>query len=284
MTPLECFQEQRRTLLAIAYRMLGSSSEAEDAVQDAWLRWQCADHAAILNARAWLSTAVARLCIDRLGSAQARHETYPGTWLPEPVLTTAPIDLDSISQGFLLLLERLNPIERAVFLLHQVFDYSHCDIAAALGTTEAASRQTLHRAKQHIADGKPRFDSSRAVHEHLLTAFMNALARGDVAGIKSVLAEHATLYGDGGGKVRGAILQPIRGHDRIARFFAGLLTKAPLSPDLVVSVRDINGWPALIGQVGAVVGFVVSIETDGARITTIRNVVNPDKLVLRHVD
>jgi RNA polymerase sigma-70 factor (ECF subfamily) len=284
MTPLDRFQEHRRALVAIAYRMLGSSAEAEDAVQDAWIRWQSADHAAIFNDRAWLSTALVRICIDRLTSAHARRETYPGTWLPEPVLTTSPVDLESISLGFLVLLERLTPVERAVFLLHQVFDYSHAEIGGILGTNETASRQSLHRAKQHVAAGRPRFDSSRETHERLLHAFMGALSRGDVASIASVLAEDATLYGDGGGKVRGAILRPLRGGDRIARFFTGLLAKTPTAPDLVVEVKDVNGWPALVGRTSASVSFVITIETDGTRITTIRNVVNPEKLVLRHVD
>lgn len=284
MTPVEQFQEHRRTLVAIAYRMLGSAAEAEDAVQDAWLRWQSADHAAIRSARAWLSKVVVRLCIDRLESARARRETYPGTWLPEPVATSAPVDLESISQGFLVLLERLSPVERAVFLLHQVFDYAHAEIAEMLGTTEAASRQSLRRARQHVAEGKARFESSRATHERLLRAFMGALAAGDVAALTSVLAEDAILYGDGGGKVRGAILRPVVGGERIARFFTGLLAKFPPAPDLAVEVRDVNGWPALVGRTGAGVSFVIGIETDGARITAIRNVVNPDKLALRPID
>jgi RNA polymerase sigma-70 factor (ECF subfamily) len=284
MTPLDRFQEHRRALVAIAYRMLGSSAEGEDAVQDAWIRWQSADHAAILNDRAWLSTALVRICIDRLTSAHARRETYPGTWLPEPVLTTSPVDLESISLGFLVLLERLTPVERAVFLLHQVFDYSHAEIGEILGTNESASRQSLHRAKQHVAAGRPRFDSSRETHERLLYAFMGALSRGDVASFASVLAEDATLYGDGGGKVRGAIMRPVLGGDRIARFFTGLLAKTPTAPDLVVEVKDVNGWPALVGRTSAGISFVIAIETDGTHITTIRNVVNPEKLVLRHVD
>jgi RNA polymerase sigma-70 factor (ECF subfamily) len=284
MTPLDRFQEHRRALVAIAYRMLSSSAEAEDAVQDAWIRWQSLDHATILDDRAWLATALVRICVDRLTSAHARRETYPGTWLPEPVLTTSPVDLESISLGFLVLLERLTPVERAVFLLHQVFDYSHAEIGEILGTNETASRQSLHRAKQHVAAGRPRFDSSRETHERLLQAFMGALSRGDVASIASVLAEDATLYGDGGGKVRGAIRRPILGGDRVARFFSGLLAKTPTAPDLVVEVKDVNGWPALVGRTSAGISFVITIETDGTRITTIRNVVNPEKLVLRHVD
>jgi RNA polymerase sigma-70 factor (ECF subfamily) len=280
---LDRFEEHRRYLAAIAYRMLGSSADAEDAVQDAWLRWQSVDHAAVVDPRAWLSTAVIRICIDLLTSARARRETYPGTWLPEPVLTTSPVDLESIDLGFLVLLERLNPVERAVFLLHQVFDYSHAEIAQMLTMNEAASRQVLHRAKEHVAAGKRRFESKRDTHERLLRAFANAVSRGDVKSIADMLAADATLYGDSGGRVAGAILRPVVGRDRIARFFAGLASKAKPA-ELAVDIKDVNGWPALIGRTGGDVRFVITIEIEDALISTIRNVVNPEKLALRHTD
>lgn len=270
--------------MAIAYRMLGSSAEAEDAVQDTWLRWLSADRSDVGDARAWLSTTVARICIDRLKSARARRETYPGTWLPEPVSTTVPLDLESISHGLLVLLERLNPIERAVFVLHCAFDYTHAEIGEIVGINETASRQALHRAKAHVSAGRLRFASTRAAHERHLHAFVAALTRGDVDSIEEVLAEDAILYGDGGGKVRGAIMRPVEGRARVARFFAGLLAKTPLADDLVARVEDVNGWPALVGRRDAGVSFVITIETDGTGITTIRNVVNPDKLVLRAID
>jgi RNA polymerase sigma-70 factor (ECF subfamily) len=277
------FERHRRLLTGIAYRMLASSAEAEDAVQDAWLRWRSADAAAIMNARAWLSSTSVRICIDRLKSARARREIYPGTWLPEPVLTTTPLDLESIQLGFLVLLERLNPIERAVFLLHQVFDYSHAEIGEILDISETASRQVLHRAKKHVAADRPRFEASRETHERLLSAFLAAVSRGDVDAISSVLAEDVILYGDGGGKVRGAIRRPVVGRGRVARFFAGLIAKLPPSPGLDVEITDVNGWPALVGRSGGAVTFVLNIETDGAQIATIRNVLNPQKLLLRHV-
>jgi RNA polymerase sigma-70 factor (ECF subfamily) len=278
------FEEQRRYLTAIAYRMLGSSAEAEDAVQDAWIRWQSAEQASIADARAWLSKTLTRVCIDRLTSARARREVYPGTWIPEPVLTTSPIDRDSIELGFLVILERLNPLERAVLLLQQVFDYSHREISEMLGVDEAASRQLLHRAKQHIAAGRPRFEARRETHERLLQAFAQALSQGDVGAISSLLTEDAVLYGDGGGKVRGAILRPIEGGERVARFFVGLLAKTSLPADLKVDVRDVNGWPALIGRTAGSVSFVMTIAVHGELISTVCNVVNPDKLILRHVD
>ena len=278
------FERHRPLLTGIAYRMLGSSAEAEDAVQDAWLRWRSAGPAAIVDDRAWLSTTIVRLCIDRLKSARARRETYPGVWLPEPVLTTTPLDVESIQLGFLVLLERLNPKERAVFLLHQVFDYSHAEIGKILDMTEAASRQLLHRAEKYVAASKPRFKTSRETHERLLSAFVAAVARGDVDAISSVLAEDVVLYGDNAGKERGAILRPIMGRANVARFFAKRGAKFPREPALAVEISDVNGWPAVIARIDGTVLFVVNIETDAEKIATIRSVLNPDKLLLRHVN
>lgn len=277
------FERHRTILMGIAYRMLGSSAEAEDAVQDAWLRYRSADTAAIVNARAWLSTVIARICIDRLTSARAQRETYPGPWLPEPVLTTTPLDLESIQLGFLVLLERLDPKERAVFLLHQVFDHSHAEIAAMLDISEAASRQSLHRAKEHVAANKPRFQADRETHQRLLSAFMAAVSKGDVAAISSVMAEDVVLVGDHGEKRPGAILRSIVGPERVARFFASQIARSPSPPDFAVEVTDVNGWPALVGRRGGAVTFVINIETDGEKIVTIRSVLNPLKLHLPHV-
>jgi RNA polymerase sigma-70 factor, ECF subfamily len=278
------FELNRPLLMAIAYRMLGSSAEAEDAVQDAWLRWQSADTAEIIDPRAWLSTTTVRLCIDRGKSARTRKETYPGTWLPEPVLTTTPMDLDSIRLGFLVLLERLSPKERAVFLLHQVFDYSHAEIATMLEIGEAASRQELHRARKHIEANRPRFEASREAHERLLSAFLSALARGDVDAISSVIAEDVALYGDHGERSRGVILRPILGRANVARFFASQVGKMPAAHGLDVGVADVNGCPAIVGRRGGTVAFIINIETDGDKITIIRSVLNPQKLLLRQVN
>jgi RNA polymerase sigma-70 factor (ECF subfamily) len=277
------FERHRPLLMGIAYRMLGSSAEAEDVVQDAWLRCQSADTGEVVDARAWLSTTVVRLCIDRSKSAQSRRETYPGTWLPEPVLTTAPFDLESIRFGFLVLLERLDPTQRAVFLLHQVFDYSHAEIARVLGINEAASRQELHRAKKHIEANKPRFEANREAHQRLLAAFMAAAAQGNVDAISSVVAEDIVLYGDHGVKAPGVILVPISGRANVARFFAKSVAKMPPGHLLDHDVTDVNGWPALVGRRGGTVAFVLNIETDGTHITTIRSVLNPQKLQLRQV-
>jgi RNA polymerase sigma-70 factor (ECF subfamily) len=278
------FDRHRPYLMGIAYRMLASSAEAEDAVQDTWLRWQSSDTSLIGDARAWLSTTIVRICIDRLKSSRARRETYPGTWLPEPVLTTTPLDLESIQFGFLVLLERLDPRERAVFLLHQVFDYSHAEIGEMLDLSEAASRQALHRAKKHVAADRPRFVASRETHERLLSAFLSAVSRGDIEAISSVMAEDVALYGDHGKKERGAILVPILGREKVARFFASQVGKMPSSHGLDVTISDVNGWPAIVGRRGATVAFVINIEADGQKIATIRSVMNPEKLVLRHLD
>ncbi len=274
------FERHRPFLMGIAYRMLGSSAEAEDVVQDAWLRLSGADPTAIADARAYLSTTTVRLCIDRLKSARAQRETYPGSWLPEPVLTTSPLDVESIELGFLVLLERLNPKERAVFLLHQVFDYSHAEIGEMLDMSEAGCRQIFHRAKKHVAAERPRFVSSRETHERLLFAFLSALAKGDVDAISNVLAEDVALYGDNAGKGKDATVTPIMGRRAVSRFFAA---KSSASDGRAIEIADVNGWPAVIGRVGGVVTFVINIETDGEKIVAIRSCLSPEKLRLRHV-
>jgi RNA polymerase sigma-70 factor, ECF subfamily len=281
--PGDEFERHRATLMGIAYRMLGSSAEAEDAVQDTWLRWRGADTGVIEDPRAWLATTIARISLDRLKSARARRETYPGTWLPEPVLTTSPLDLESIELGFLLLLERLDPRERAVFLLHRVFDYSHAEIARMLEINEATSRQALHRANKHVADNRPRFEVSREAHLRLLSAFVAAVANGDVEAISSVIADDVVLVGDHAEDKRGAILRPIVGRDKVARFFASQGSKQAAAQGLEVEVIDVNGWPALVGRRGGVVAFVMNVECDGTRIVTIRSIMNPQKLRLPHM-
>lgn len=277
------FERHRPLLMGIAYRMLGSSAEAEDAVQDTWLRRRSVDPASIADARAWLSTTIVRICIDRLKSARVRRETYPGVWLPEPVLTTTPLDVESIQVGFLVLLERLDPKERAVFLLHQVFDYSHAEISRILDISEDLSRQVLHRAKRHVAANKPRFEASRETHQRLLAAFLGAVARGDVDAISSVLAEDVALYGDNAGKdERGVILRPIVGRKNVALFLARRTGKLSSPPE--IEITDVNGWPAIVGRLSGTVVFVINIETDGEQIAAIRSVMSPQKLLLRQVN
>ena len=277
------FEALRPHLLGVAYRMLGSAADAEDAVQDAWLRWSDIDEATIVTPKAWLSTALGRLCIDRLTSAYARRQTYVGPWLPEPVATHEPLDTESISIGFLLLLERLSPLERVVFVLHHVFDHSHAEIAAALGSTDAAVRQAFHRANQHIASDRPRFTVDRDAHERLLRSFLAAVLEGDAATIESLLVEDAVLAADSAGKVRGATRKPLRGNTSIARLFVGFRNKSPVL-EHHFEIREVNGWPAIVGSTHGGVELVITVATDGQRIHAIHNTIAPDKLRLARID
>jgi RNA polymerase sigma-70 factor (ECF subfamily) len=274
----ESFQALRPLLFAIAYRMLGSAAEAEDVLQDAWLRFQAASPVDLESEKAWLSTVVTRLCLDRLKSARRMREEYVGPWLPEPIRTEERTDPDSISLAFLILLERLSPLERAAYLLHEVFDYSHAEIAGVLGKEEAAVRQLFHRAAAHVRDGKPRYSPTRADHERLLTGFVQALTTGDLAALQGLLADDATLTADSGGKVRAAARQTVHGARAVAQFLAGLVRKFPAGPEQTFEIVDVNGWPAFVARTSGVASAVMSIETDGTHILAIRNVVNPEKL------
>lgn len=278
MASIEPFQAARPRLVSIAYRMLGSTSDAEDAVQEAWLRWQDSDESTIDNPEAWLSAVVSRLCLDKLKALRVRRETYSGPWLPEPVVSERPVDRESISLAFMVVLERLSPSERAVYLLHRVFDYKHREIAHALQMSEAAVRQAFHRAEQHIAEHKPRFAPSTEDHQRLLSAFGAALVGGDLQALTQLLAKDAALYADGGGKVQAAPA-PILGGERVAAFLHGLL-HAFSSPRQTYEVRPVNGWPTLVGRLDGTVNAIISIETDGQRIRAIHNVRNPEKLGL----
>jgi len=282
----EIYEDLRPLLFSIAYRMLGSASEAEDIVQDAFLRFhQAAKEEQIDNPKAYLSTITTRLSIDHLRSARVKRESYTGTWLPEPVVTDAPVDRESISIAFLVLLERLSPVERAAFLMHKVFDYAHAEIAAALDMSEAAVRQAYHRANGHLEANRPRFAPSEAEHARMLSAFSGALRAGDLSSLLGLLAEDAALYADSGGKVRGAARRPVLGADRVARFLVGLLEHALVEPGISYAVQSINGWPAfIIRRADGSVFAIVNIETDGEKIVAIRNLVNPDKLRLPTVN
>jgi RNA polymerase sigma-70 factor (ECF subfamily) len=277
------FEALRPHLMGVAYRMLGSAADAEDAVQDVWLRWQGVDEAEITTPKAWLSTALGRICLDRLTSAYHRRQTYVGPWLPEPVETRQPIDTESISIAFLLLLERLSPVERVAFVLHEVFEYSHAEIASALGSTAVAVRQAFHRAQGHVEAGRPRFAVDAEAHERLLVAFLAAVLRGDLEEVSGLLVQDAVVSADSAGKVRGAGTKAVHGRRSVARLFVGIANR--LLPDpRRLSVRSVNGWPALVGGGGGVVDMIINIETDGERIFSIRTVLNPDKLSLPHID
>ncbi|PTY03859.1 RNA polymerase sigma-70 factor [Opitutaceae bacterium EW11] len=282
------FIEHRPLLFGIAYRMLGSVTEAEDAVQDVYLRWQreAATAMALRSAKAWLITATTRLCIDRLRSARRRREEYFGVWLPEPLVQTTPSDApdanaalaDSLSTAFLLLLETLTPDERAIFLLHEAFDYSHEEIADIVGKTEANCRQIYRRAKEHLAQKRERRRGDPARAETLVQRFLMAARGGDMAELISVLSEDAVLRTDGGGRVR-ASPTPIEGPDRIGRFLVGIRGNIPA--DARYNLQRINGGIGVIvvsaGQPIAALTFAV----EGDRIQDIYSVSNPDKL--RHL-
>jgi RNA polymerase sigma-70 factor (ECF subfamily) len=270
------FAEHRRHLFGIAYRMVGSVATAEDLVQEAFLRWQAAPRDQVSSPRAYLSTVVTRLCLDHLKSARVQRESYDGPWLPEPVATDERADADSISMAFLVLLERLTPAERAAYLLHEVFDYSHADVAAILGKEEQACRQLCSRARRHVVDERPRFAATREQHRRLLGGFLHACAAGNLEALRGLLADDVTFWSDGGGKARAA-RKPVRGADAVARFVVGVLRKGT-PPDLAVEIADYNGWPALLLRAGGHPVQVVTLDTDGERIRAIRAVLNPDKL------
>ena len=268
----------RPLLFGIAYRMLGDRAAAEDVVQEAFIKAHGAT--GVESPRAWLSTVVTRLCLDQLKSAQTRRESYVGPWLPEPLPTDDNagdplMSRDSISLAFLVLLETLSPVERAVFLLHEVFDYSHTEVAEIVGKEEAAVRQILHRAKSHVVARRPRFAGTREQHQRLLGAFVQACSQGDLAGLKQLLADDVVTLSDGGGKAHAA-LKPVSGADAVARMLLGLTKKG--APGAIPEIRQLNGDLAIVLRVGSRVDSVLSFATDGERITEIEIVRNPDKL------
>jgi RNA polymerase sigma-70 factor (ECF subfamily) len=281
---LERFESHRRLMFSIAYRMLGSVAEAEDILQEAFLRYQTASSREIRSSRAFLGTIVTRLCLNRLEAAGYQRETYIGTWLPEPILTDEQtidagqqVELhESISMAFLVLLEQLTPLERAVFLLRQVFDYEYAEIADMVGSDETACRQLFSRAKKHISENRPRFRANPESHRELLEQFMTAIRRGELDGLLAILSDDVILWADGGGKVRGAALHPVHGREAVARFVMASpsLTTRPLEPRIAL----VNEEPSLLLSVNGELRFVVMISTDETYIHEIRVVGNPDKL------
>jgi RNA polymerase sigma-70 factor, ECF subfamily len=292
--PSASFEPHRRRLLGLAYRMLGPMAEAEDAVQEAYLRWHDADRARVEEPKAFLMTTTTRICLDVLKSARVRREEYVGPWLPEPVADTSALAPDAqtelaedLSVALLLALERLSPLERAAFLLHDVFDYSFAQVADALGRNEAACRQLAARARTHVREVRPagaippRAASSAVDPEHaaLMSAFINASRSGDVDALMRILASDAKIVTDGGGKVAAA-LNVIKGADRVSAFVCGAVRKG-WTDDLSVRFHTLNGLPGLLvsGPGGMVQTTAFEIE-DGA-IKAIYVVRNPDKL--RHL-
>lgn len=281
------FEPHRRRLTALAYRMLGSVAEAEDIVQEAWLRWHGAERAAIGDPRTFLSKIVGRLCLDHLRSARVRRETYVGPWLPEPVLDSAALHAGTASEyaedltvALMLALERLSPLERAAFLLHDVFEMDFPALADTLGRNQAACRQLAARARSHIRAARPRFAVSEDDGARLAQAFLSAARSGDAAALASLLAESAVLRSDGGGK-RQAALNPIFGRDKITRFVVGVAAKAKTRKPVEFQPARINGLPGFVAIWPDGDALTLAFEIEDGMIAAIYIVMNPDKL--RHI-
>jgi RNA polymerase sigma-70 factor (ECF subfamily) len=286
MTDTDLHPELRPLLFSIAYRMIGSVSEAEDIVQEAFLRYHRTQPADVENPKAYLSAVTTRLAIDHLRSARARREEYVGPWLPEPLLSdegagdpSAQAELaDSLSLAFLVLLERLSPVERAAFLLREVFAYPYDEIAEVIGKSEANARQLVSRARRHVDDERPRFDVSREQHEELTDRFLEATQSGDTEGLMALLADDVYTYTDGGGKVQAA-RRPIHGRDPVARFMVGIARPERGAAGITLHRVDVNGRPGrlMVDADGRPVG-VLSLDVADGLVQTVRIVINPDKL------
>jgi RNA polymerase sigma-70 factor (ECF subfamily) len=282
---LEHFEQERGRLFSIAYHMLGSAADAEDAVQEAYLRYRDVPPESIRSPRAFLSTVVTRLCLNQLASARAQRETYLGPWLPEPLVTEEdPLQSrveahESVSMAFLLLLERLAPVERAVYLLREVFDYPYAEIAAIVEKEEAACRQIFHRAKRFLVERRPRFTHATDHDRELLGQFLRAVETGDLEGLIHLLAEDVTFVADGGGKVAGAATRPVLGARAVARFILGSLRllRAPYT----TAMTEANGEPAVILRAAGQPVVFIGVSVNGQAITAVRAIGNPEKL--RHL-
>lgn len=281
-TRLAQFEAHRPLLFSIAYRMLGTVMEAEDALQETYLRYLATDGEAIQSPKAFLSTVITRICLDQLKSARVRREEYVGPWLPEPLLTAdGPDELlathESISMAFLVLLETLSPVERAVFLLREVFDYDYEEIAGIIEKSEANCRQLYSRAKRHIQARRPRFDAKPEAQEQLLHIFLQALEEGNVEEVAALLAEDVQLWSDGGGKATAAI-RPLVGRDAVQRFLLGIAKQR--TPETTVAFAEVNGGPAVLFYLGDELISVGTMIGADEQIHEIRFVRNPEKLRL----
>jgi RNA polymerase sigma-70 factor, ECF subfamily len=283
MADAERFVELRPILFGVAYRMLGSAAEAEDVVQEAYLRWALVEESKVVSARGYLTTIVTRLSIDHLRSAKVRRETYRGPWLPEPVATDEIETLelhgaelaDSLSMAFLVLLEELAPLERAAFLLREVFGYGYAEIAETLDRTEPACRQLVSRARHRIGDRRKRFDADREQSFELTRRFVVACGTGDIEGLMALLTEDVVVWTDGGGQARAAP-RPVVGPWRAARFLTHVAKTFPAEFSLREAV--LNGQPGLVFEVAGEVTSVVVVDVLGGRIAGVRVVANPEKL------
>lgn len=283
---METFETYRGYLFSIAYRMLGSAMDAEDMVQETYLRYQAANFETIHSLKAYLTTILTRLCMDQLDLARRKREVYVGPWLPEPILTAETSEVsdpeqrveteESISLAFLVLLEQLQPFERAVFLLREVFEYEFAEIAAMLDKSEAACRRSFSRAKLHLRSHRPRFPASPQIHQQLLHGYLQAVQGGDMAPLMNLLSENVTLWADAGGKLKQAALRPIHGRDAVARFSLG--TKRFWPEDARIEFEEVNGQAAMVVRTGEKTFSVITIDVENGQIQTIRVIANPEKL------
>ncbi|MDT0316906.1 RNA polymerase sigma factor SigJ [Streptomyces millisiae] len=288
-TALRDFEAHRSLLFGVAYRMLGRVSDAEDAVQEAWLRWSAADRSAVEEPRGYLVRIVSRLAVDRLRQLAARRESYVGPWLPEPLpadravaeLTAAPdgaeraVLADTVSYAVLVVLESLSPLERAVFVLREAFALPFAEIAAALGRTESAVRQLAGRARRHVAERRPRYPVDAGERRDLTERFLAAALEGDLEGLVSVLAPDVTLTGDSGGIGKGP-LRVIEGTDKVGRFLVGIGGRAPAQPGFLVA--EFNGVPGLLVTSAGRPFSVILLEASGGTLRRIYLISNPEKL------
>ncbi|MBB5850000.1 RNA polymerase sigma-70 factor [Amycolatopsis umgeniensis] len=276
------FEHLRPVMFGLAYRLLGSAAEAEDAVQDAYLKWAGTGRESIASPRAWLAKVVTNLCLNRLTSARARRERYVGPWLPEPVLTSddtlGPMETaeqrDSVSLAMLVLLEQLGPVERAVFVLKEAFAYSHREIAAILDVSEVNSRQLHSRARRALDRSDERRDSNPRQLEKLVESFLSAARDGDLPALESLLAADVTAWSDGGGEVTAA-RRPVHGAAKVARLYAGMYAGAA---QVSIEIGEVNGGPAVIATAGCALYGILGFEVVDGRISGLRAVANPGKL------
>jgi RNA polymerase sigma-70 factor (ECF subfamily) len=284
---LAAFDRHRRLLFTVAYQMLGSVADAEDTVQDVWLRWSAADRREVVDQRAYLVRITSRLALDRLRSARAQRETYVGPWLPEPLLTpttTAAPDPaeaaelgEQVSLAVLVVLETLSPVERAVFVLREVFGMSWAEVAGVLDRSEAAVRQLGHRAREHVQARRPRFDTDRRSAREVTERFLAAAVNGDVAGLLAAMSPGVVLISDGGGRVKAA-LRPIVGADKVARFLAAV---GPLGTDVLglqLGLAEINGAPAVVAWTDAGPYMALQLVLVDGLVEQVLFMANPDKL------
>ncbi|MGW2420823.1 RNA polymerase sigma-70 factor [Streptomyces sp. NPDC001709] len=284
-TATDVFEQHRPLLMGVAYRMLGRVADAEDVVQDAWLRWSRADRAEVREPRAYLVRVTTRLAIDRLRQVQSRGEAYVGPWLPEPYLTEfgeavpdaadRAVLADSVSLAVLVVLESLSPLERAVFVLREAFGYPFAEIAALLDRGEAAVRQLAGRARRHVDERRPRYEVDPAQRRELTERFLAAAGGGDLDGLMSLLAPDARLVGDSGGKAK-APLRILHTADKVGRFLVGVARQSPAA--LSYRVLEVNGGPAVLMLAGGKPDSLVQLDIAGGRVMTVYIVRNPDKL------